>query len=215
MSPTAEKRIRKTTIRNAVDTEQHRSHQEFSMLRDVSHHRPVVLVAAFVAAALVVLAAPLPAAARLQPESAPATESQSRHADRSPRRGPGPFMARLVVQKALGRYDAAWKTLHPSHKRVAARTEYVECERLTPFPGLIKSAKVTRVFADPVSIAGMTAPVPSKAVTVRVAVWTAVTSIPVVVTHTFHAVAVNGKWTWILTPERFEAYAADACPTVD
>jgi hypothetical protein len=176
--------------------------------------RRPALVAAFAAAALGLLPVPLPATAGLQSESAASTVSANRAADRTPP-GPGRFMVRLVAQKALGRYEAAWTTLHPFHKRVAARTEYVDCERLTPFPGLIKSVKATRVFDDPVSIAGMTAPVPSKAVTVRVVVWTPVTSTPVVVTPTFHVVAVNGRWTWILTPERFEAYAADTCPTAD
>jgi hypothetical protein len=178
------------------------------MLRYVAH-RPA-LAATLAAVALVVLPVPLPAALGLQSESAAATESASR-VDRSPRGGPGRFMARLVTQKALGRYEAAWTTLHPLHKQVASRIEYVDCERLTPFPGLLKSVKVTRVFDDPIVIAGMTAPVPSKGVTVRAAVWTPVLPIPVVVTHTFHAVAVNGRWTWILTPERFESYAADTC----
>jgi hypothetical protein len=180
------------------------------MLRYVTH-RPA-LAAIFAVAVLVILPVPIPAASGLVSESAAAT-SADRRVDRSPRGGPGRFMARLVVQKALGRYQAAWKTLHPFHQQVAARTEYVDCERLTPFPGLLKSVKVTRVFDDPVSIAGMTAPVPSKGVTVRVAVWTPITT-TVVVTHTFHAVAANGRWTWILTPERFEAYAAGACPTL-
>jgi hypothetical protein len=181
------------------------------MLRYVAH-RPA-LAAIFAVTALVVLPVPLPAALGLQSESAAATESVSR-VDRSPRGGPGRFMTHLVVQKALGRYEAAWKTLHPSHKQVAARGEYADCERLTPFPGLLKSVKVTRVFDDPVLIAGMAVPVASKGVNVRVVVWTPVMSMPVVVTHTFHAVAANGRWTWILTPERFGAYAADTCPAL-
>jgi hypothetical protein len=162
-------------------------------------------LAAILLAAVVVLPVPLPAAFGLQSESAAAT---------SPSGGPGRFMVRLIAQKALGRYEAAWKTLHPLHRQVASRAEYVDCERLTPFPGLLKRVKVTRVFDDPVVLAGMTAPVPSKGVTVRVAVWTPILSMPVVVTHTFHAVAVNGRWTWILTPERFEDYASDTCPAL-
>jgi hypothetical protein len=175
------------------------------MLRHVAH-RPA-LAAILAATALVVLPVPLPAAFGLQSESAAAMES-------APRGSPGRFMARLVAQKALGRYEAAWKTLHPFHKVVAARAEYVDCERLTPFPGLLKSIKVTRVFDEPVLIAGMTVRVPSKGITVRAAVWTPVLSMPIVVTHTFHAVRANGKWTWILTPERFESYAADTCPAL-
>jgi hypothetical protein len=180
------------------------------MLRYVTH-RPAV-AAMFAVTALVVLPVPLPAVSGLASESAAAT-SQHQRVDRSPRGGPGRFMARLVVQKALGRYDAAWKRLHPLHKQVATRAEYVDCERLTPFPGLLKSVKVTRVFDDPVLIAGTTVPVPSKGVTVRAAIWTPITS-TVVVTHTFHSVRANGGWTWILTPERFEAYAADTCPAL-
>jgi hypothetical protein len=180
------------------------------MLRYIIHRSAVA--AAFVAAALGLLPMPFPAASGLEVETAAATQSVSL-VDRTPRAGPGRFIARLVTQKALGRYEGAWKTLHPFHKQVATRAEYVDCERLLPFPGLLKSVKVTRVFDDPVLIAGMTAPVPSKGVTVRAAVWTPITS-TVVVTHTFHAVRANGGWTWILTPERFETYAADTCPAL-
>jgi hypothetical protein len=179
------------------------------MLRYATH-RPAV-AAIFAVTALVVLPVPLPAVSGLASASAAAT-SQHQRVDRTPRGGPGRFMARLVLQKALGRYEVAWKALHPLHKQVAPRSEYVDCERLTPFPGLLKSVKVTRVFDDPVLVAGTTVPVPSKGVTVRVSAWTPVT--PVVVTHTFHAVRANGGWTWILTPERFAAYASDTCPAL-
>jgi hypothetical protein len=39
------------------------------------------------------------------------------------------------------------------------------------------------------------------------------TTDPIVVTHTSHAVAVAGHWTWILPPERFAEYRAGRCPS--
>jgi len=34
----------------------------------------------------------------------------------------------------------------------------------------------------------------------------------VVVTQTAHAVAVDGRWRWILSPQRFATYRSGACP---
>jgi hypothetical protein len=121
-------------------------------------------------------------------------------------------MSSLIRQKATGQYDLAWKSLHPSHQRVAPEKIYVRCENLTVFPGRLIKVSVLRVKDEPVLIAGAKESVASKAVTLRVAVNSPGIPKPVVVTDTYHAVAVDGRWTWILTKENFAEYKAGRCP---
>jgi hypothetical protein len=130
----------------------------------------------------------------------------------APEQGAGLFMSSLIREKATGQYDLAWKSLHPRHQEVAPEKVYVRCENLTVFPGHLIKVSVVRVIDEPVRIAGETESVPSKAVTLRVAVNSPGIPRPVVVNDTYHAVAVDGHWTWILTKENFAQYKAGTCP---
>jgi hypothetical protein len=130
-----------------------------------------------------------------------------------PRQDPGLYMAAVVREKILGDYALAWKSLYPAHKRVAPRREYVACESKAPFPGLLERIRVVKVADEPVRVAGEKRKLPSKAVTVRVTARNPLLERPAVVEHTFHAIAVAGRWTWILTPQRFEDYRAGYCPS--
>ena len=64
-------------------------------------------------------------------------------------------------------------------------------------------------------IAGEKKSVPSKAVTLKVAVNSPGIPKPVVVKDTYHAVAVDGHWTWLLTKDNFAQYKAGNCPGTD
>ena len=130
----------------------------------------------------------------------------------APAEGPGLFMSSLIRQKATGQYDLAWKSLHPLHQEVAPEKIYVRCENLTVFPGHLIKVSVVRVKNEPVLIAGEKDSVASKAVTLRVSVNSPGIPRPVVVTDTYHAVAVDGHWTWILTKDNFAQYKAGRCP---
>ena len=130
-----------------------------------------------------------------------------------PRQDPGLYMAAVVREKILGDYALAWESLYPAHKRVAPRREYVSCESKAPFPGLLERIRVVKVADEPVRVAGVRRKLPSKAVTVRVIARNPFLDRPAVVDHTFHAIAVAGRWTWILTPQRFEDYRAGYCPS--
>ena len=126
--------------------------------------------------------------------------------------GPGLFMSSLIREKATGQYDLAWKSLHPLHQEVAPEKVYVRCENLTVFPGRLIKVSVVRVIDEPVQIAGEKDSVPSKAVTLKVSVNSPGIPKPVVVTDTYHAVSVDGRWTWILTKDNFAQYKAGTCP---
>ncbi|MBA3718126.1 MAG: hypothetical protein H0W87_07875, partial [Actinobacteria bacterium] len=126
----------------------------------------------------------------------------------SPEETPGLFMSSLIRQKATGQYDLAWKSLHPLHQQVAPEKTYVHCENQTVFPGRLIKVSVVRVKDEPVRIAGEKKSVASKAVTLRVSVNSPGIPKPVVVKDTYHAIAVDGHWTWILTADNFAEYKA-------
>lgn len=122
------------------------------------------------------------------------------------------FMVTLVRQKLADQNVAAWRTLYPAHQLVAPLAAFVACQSAIPSMGSLVSVRALRVQTEPVLIAGEAAPVPSKAVTVRVAVRADSWPEPVVVVQTMHTVAVNGDWRWILSASQHEAYDAGACP---
>jgi hypothetical protein len=126
-------------------------------------------------------------------------------------RGAGPFLVRMIEEKMAGRYADAWSSLYPFHQRVVSRADYVACERLLPFDGHLESVTVVRVVAGPVAVAGLARPVAGAAVTMRVVVrWPGLAK-PVVIVDTMHAVAAHGRWTWILSPDRFALYRGRGC----
>ena len=117
----------------------------------------------------------------------------------------GAFVERLVVQMVRDDYAHAWLTLHPAHKAVAARWEYLYCELKSPIPGEIQSLDVVRVVDGPFFVSGV-GRVQGKSVTFRVVLRGLGP-----ITHTSHVVAVHGSWRWILTPDRYGLYRTDGC----
>src|SRR5215218_5966152 len=115
------------------------------------------------------------------------------------------FVERLVVQMVRDDYAHAWLTLHPAHKAVAARWEYLFCELKSPIPGEIQSLDIVRIVNGPFFVPGV-GNVQGKSVTFRV-VLRGIGSI----THTSHVVEVNGSWRWILTADRYRLYRTDGC----
>jgi hypothetical protein len=127
---------------------------------------------------------------------------------------PAAFLVRTTREKLEGRYANAWASLYPSHKLVAPRDLYVRCEARMPFPGRIVSVRALSKWREPVSIAGLAGKIPAEAVRIRAIVRTPLLAAPVTVTHTFHAVSVEGRWRWILSPSRFRLYSGGGCPSI-
>ena len=127
---------------------------------------------------------------------------------------PAAFIVRTTHEKLAGRYANAWASLYPSHKLVAPRDLYVRCEARMPFPGKIVSIRALSKWREPVSIAGLARKIPGEAVRIRAIVRTPMLTAPITVTHTFHAVPVEGHWTWILSPSRFRLYSGGGCPSI-
>ena len=123
------------------------------------------------------------------------------------REGAGVFMTRLVRDVAAGNYERAWEGLHPAHKRVAPRAQYLECERRDHVESTVAEIAVLRIEDQDVGVAGEPGTSLGAAVTLRLRFGPDDD-----VTDTFHAVALYRDWVWILPRERYEAYRAGRCP---
>ena len=130
--------------------------------------------------------------------------------DGRPAQDPGEFISQLVHHVAAGRYAQAWTTMYPPHKKIVTRQEYVRCERTTPFPGRIESLRVLDVFDEQVEVAGQGEKVDSTAIIVRLTIRGGNDERDRF-DSTFHAVAVDGKWTWFLPEARYAAYESGDC----
>jgi hypothetical protein len=124
---------------------------------------------------------------------------------------PGVFMSQLVRAVAAGNYAKAWESLYPAHQRVAPRSEYVACERGDHVLGTVAKIVVVRVVDESVGVAGETAKSKGAAITLRLRMRSPAGEASDV-TDTFHAVAVEQAWAWILPPDRYHAYRAGRCP---
>src|SRR5438128_913975 len=150
-----------------------------------------VLTAAF---AFAVAAAPSASASHATASALPPLDSA------------GTFLLSEVSAKVGGDWSRAWQSLYPGHQRVAPFSTFVRCERATPFPAPLKSIRVLRARPDLVRVPGLARPLAGAAVTVGVSLRWYGTRDPIAWTHTFHLVAVNGRWAWLLSPSRYELY---------
>ncbi|HKT45233.1 MAG TPA: hypothetical protein VJQ85_10560 [Gaiellaceae bacterium] len=125
-------------------------------------------------------------------------------------RSAGPFLLDDIRYKADGKWSLAWDTLYPAHQLVASRATYVRCEESTPFAAPLQSAEVVGVRRAAVHVPGGPT-LEGATVTVRISVPFYGPRDPIVFTHTFHVVPVDGHWTWLLSAERYAVYRHDGC----
>ena len=132
-------------------------------------------------------------------------------ADAKPEQDPGDFVQSLVSDLYQGDTADAWEHLHRLHKEKVSRARYIACERLEPLEGDMRRFEVVEVADAPSTVPGSADEVDSTAVTFRVTL--ALPGLtPQPVTHTAHVFPVDGRWTWVIGPDDFAAYAAGACP---
>jgi hypothetical protein len=112
------------------------------------------------------------------------------------------FIRTVTTQFSLGQSGRLWDTLHPADQAVVSRTRYMACQSNSGFD--LKKLNVLDSYADPIEIAGKTTP--ATAVSVRT------TSDDGVTTATVHAVLLQGKWRWVLSPADYAAYQHGKCP---
>jgi hypothetical protein len=113
------------------------------------------------------------------------------------------FISQVTTQFSLGQTGPLWDTLHPADQAIVSRARYMACHTSSGFD--LQKFKVLQTYPDTVAIAGKATP--STAVSVRVTADDGVT------TATMHAVSLNGKWRWILSPVDYAAYKRGRCPS--
>ena len=113
------------------------------------------------------------------------------------------FIREVTTQFSRGQSGRLWDTLHPADQAIVSRARYTACQSNSGFD--LQKVKILDNYTEPVDIAGKATP--STAVSVRATADDGVT------TATMHAVAVNGKWRWILSPADYAAYKQGKCPS--
>lgn len=121
------------------------------------------------------------------------------------------FLRGVVRQIAVNDYGGVWLKLHPAQQRVATRQAYIRCEQLSPIPGHLDWIRLVRAAHERIAVAGGDGSVDSRVATFRVRLSEPVLREVVVVPMTVHAVPVDGRWRWILSPKRFELYRSKSC----
>ena len=122
----------------------------------------------------------------------------------------GSFMLDDIRYKTDGKWALAWQTLYPGHKTVAPRSEYVSCEKATPWAAPIQSFDLVGVKRASFRIPGGGI-VQGAAVAVRIGVGWYSPRDPLTFVHSFHLIPVDGHWTWLLSPQRYSLYRHDGC----
>lgn len=128
-----------------------------------------------------------------------------------PAEDPIAFMRTVIRQVAANDYDRLWLKLHPAQQRVATREAYVECEQASPIPGHLDWIRLVSSRSERIKVAGDTGTVVSQAARFEVRLSEPVLKDHVIVPMTVHAVPVEGRWRWILSPLRFEKYRTNTC----
>jgi hypothetical protein len=113
----------------------------------------------------------------------------------APTESAGTFMTRVLREELSGQWAKQWTELHPGHKKLISRAEYVACSRAlaTNIGTGSETYKVLAIKDDPIDVYA----VPqhdSKVVTITFHSPLS-RSDP---RYQLHAVDVDGHWTWIL-----------------
>jgi hypothetical protein len=126
---------------------------------------------------------------------------------KQPTDDPKAVAMQVLDQIVHNMYTEAWDGLYAVDKKVAPRTEYVDCESRSPVNVVPESVTPVKVEDTSVGL-GDGSFVDSKAVSLRLGF-----SSDFQVVHVVHLVADAGVWHWILPSWRYRDYKADRCPT--
>lgn len=126
-----------------------------------------------------------------------------------PGQRPGAFMEQVYRSLLVGRHGGAWDLLHPAHQALVTRARYVECAAEWPPTPKLQRFEVLEVSSAPLEVPL----IPEKESTVvRYRVTVGAGSELDRFTATGHAVAVNGRWRWVLTTPDIGAFERGECP---
>ena len=112
----------------------------------------------------------------------------------APRENVGVFMTRILREEINGQWSKQWTELHPGHQKLITRAQYVACSREigTDIASGNEVFHVLAVEDQAIHVSGVSQRT-SKLVTISFSHPGAPA-----LTYRLHAVAVGGRWTWIL-----------------
>jgi len=125
-----------------------------------------------------------------------------------PKENVGVFASRILREEIHGQWARQWSELHPGHQRLITRAQYVACSREmgTDIATGNEVFRVLDVRNDPIHVED----IPqrnSKLVTVTFRQRDTASGL----TYRLHAVAVGGRWAWILGERFLTAVAHGRC----
>lgn len=125
----------------------------------------------------------------------------------TPKEGVGIFMTRILREEINGQWSKQWAELHPGHQKLITRAQYVACSKQigTDIARGKEAFRVLRVQDEQIHVQGVPQ-TSSKLVTISF-------SEPGVasLTYRLHAVAVSGRWAWILGDRFLVALTKGRC----
>ena len=127
----------------------------------------------------------------------------------TPTESVGAFMTRILREEINGQWARQWTELHPGHQRLITRAQYVACSREMN-TDIATGKEVFRVLAvanDPIHVAGVPQRT-SKLVTLSFNEPGKATG---ALTYRLHAVALQGRWVWILGGRFLTAVSRGRC----
>jgi len=131
-----------------------------------------------------------------------------RSAVRAPVETPGAFIKRILKEEIHGQWAQQWRELHPGHRALITRAQYVACSRGmgTDFATGKEVFRVLGVRDEPIHVRGVPQRT-SKVVTIMFRE----PSKPSGLTYHLHAVVSGDRWAWILGGKFLSELAQGRC----
>ncbi len=126
----------------------------------------------------------------------------------APTESAGVFMTRILREEINGQWAQQWSELHPGHQRLITRAQYVACSREMGM-NIATGAEIFRVLDvenDPIDVQGVPQRT-SKLITISFHQRGKASAL----TYRLHAVAVDGRWAWILGGRFLSAVSHHRC----
>jgi len=126
----------------------------------------------------------------------------------APAESAGTFITRILSEELHGQWAQQWTELHPGHQKLITKAQYVACSRSLG-TNIATGKEVFRVLAiedEPIHVRGIPQHT-SKLVTITVRQRGEASGL----TYRLHAVAVGGRWRWILGNRFLDELARGRC----
>jgi len=128
----------------------------------------------------------------------------------APSENPGVFITRILSEELNGQWSRQWSELHPGHQKLISRSQYVTCSRSIG-TNIATGREVFHVLAvddQAIHVRGVPQRT-AKLVTINVRQRGAGGAAGL--TYRLHAVAVGGRWAWILGDRFLSQIARGRC----